>query len=47
MNNPAWIPCPDGCGNFLCTVHKTHVHDCACPPIDEMTFDPYTEGGNL
>ena len=38
--SPQWIKCPF-CENFWCWVHQKHVHDCECPPIEEMTFDPY------
>lgn len=41
---PAWVPCPC-CDNFLCTLHGEHAHDCACPPIDDWTLDPYSQGG--
>lgn len=41
---PAWIPCPS-CEEFLCTIHGTHAFECACPPIEEWTKDPYSEGG--
>ena len=41
---PLWIPYPC-CENFWCVVHDKHAHDCACPSIDQMDFDPYTEGG--
>jgi hypothetical protein len=37
---PAWVRCPD-CDDFLCTIHGGHVHDCDCPTIDELDFDPY------
>jgi len=42
--HPLWVMCPC-CRGFWCTVHRQHAHDCECPPIDEMTFDPYTTGG--
>jgi len=41
---PAWVKCPC-CENFFCTIHRMHVHDCACPEIDDWTVDPYLEGG--
>jgi len=44
---PAWIPCPEGCENFLCTIHHQHAHDCQCPEIDGWNCDPYTDGNNL
>ncbi len=34
-------PCPL-CDDYLCTVHKVHVADCPCPPLEEWTSDPYT-----
>lgn len=40
-NTPTWIPCPC-CENFYCTIHQKHSHECECPPIEEMDFDPYT-----
>lgn len=42
---PAWIPCPCGCGNYVCTIHKTHAYDCGCPEIDDWKVDPYFTGG--
>jgi hypothetical protein len=36
---PVWIACV--CGDFWCTVHDMHVHDCPCPPIEEWETDPY------
>ena len=36
-----WVPCI--CGDFWCTLHQAHAHECACPSIDEMDFDPYSE----
>ena len=41
----AWIRCPS-CEDFWCTIHRQHVYDCACPPIEEwMSRDPYASGG--
>ncbi len=37
---PLWVRCD--CGNFWCTKHQTHAHDCDCPSVDEMDFDPYS-----
>lgn len=31
---PVWILCPDDCGEFFCTVHNKHAHDCDCPPLN-------------
>jgi len=43
---PAWIPCPDDCGEFYCTIHGEHACDCPCPPIEEWgDVDPYQSGG--
>lgn len=39
-----WIPCPC-CDEHFCTLHGIHACDCDCPPIDKMSFDPYSEGG--
>lgn len=41
---PSWIPCPEGCGNYWCHIHRMHAHDCDCPTIEEWTRDPYTTG---
>lgn len=43
LQRPAWIPCPDGCDDFLCQRHNTHTADCECPPIDDWLpdDDPY------
>ena len=38
-----WIPCVCEAGVFRCVIHKQHVHDCPCPPIDQWETDPYTE----
>jgi DNA-cytosine methyltransferase len=38
---PAWIPCPEECGDFFCNLHQMHTSDCECPPIDEWETDPY------
>jgi len=38
---PAWIPCPEECGDFWCNIHQQHTGDCPCPPIDEWETDPY------
>lgn len=40
----AWIPCLS-CGEAFCQLHDKHVADCACPPIEEWTVDPYLTGG--
>jgi hypothetical protein len=40
MNLPPWTPCD--CGEFWCTIHGGHAHECACPPIEEWETDPYT-----
>ncbi len=43
-NIPAWTPC-ECCGELLCTIHRTHTHDCGCPPVEEWTVDPYARTG--
>jgi hypothetical protein len=45
IQGPAWIPCAWDCGDYWCLIHKMHVHDCDCPPIEEWWLDPYSEGG--
>lgn len=30
----AWVPCPGGCGDYLCVAHEQHAYDCPCPPIE-------------
>ena len=34
-----WRPCE--CGNYWCAFHDCHVHDCACPPVEEWATSPY------
>lgn len=41
---PLWAECP-GCDNPWCRLHGVHAHDCECPSVDEMDFDPYVSGG--
>lgn len=48
LTRPAWVPCPDGCDDFYCTIHNKHTADCECPEIDRWArrnIDPYTSGG--
>jgi predicted nucleic acid binding AN1-type Zn finger protein len=41
MNEPSWIPC-EYCEEYFCTIHKMHVADCDCPPIDDwIDENPY------
>ena len=35
-----WVPC-DCCDGYICNIHKTHAHDCPCPPADEWEVSPY------
>ena len=47
IRRPAWVPC-EMCDEFLCTIHKCHVHECECPPIESWAkrgVNPYTDGG--
>jgi hypothetical protein len=37
-----WVRC-DLCEDWWCYRHGQHVYDCDCPPIEEWTYDPYTE----
>jgi len=39
-----WVPCED-CEEFWCLLHCEHAFSCPCPPVDELGFDPYSEGG--
>lgn len=44
MKRPAWIPCPDECGDYLCQRHQLHTADCPCPELDDWVArgdDPY------
>jgi hypothetical protein len=37
-----WTPCPD-CDEWWCHLHEMHVHDCPCPPLEDLLpIDPYT-----
>lgn len=48
MTYPAWVPCPNQCGDFFCTVHGKHVFECGCLPVEDwerVGIDPYTQGG--
>lgn len=42
MDSAAWVPCE--CGEWWCMIHGAHASECDCPPVDELDFDPYTEG---
>jgi hypothetical protein len=37
---PLWVKC-DECEEFLCTLHRLHVSDCACPSIEDWPLSPY------
>ena len=37
----AWIPC-HSCDEHWCTLHRMHVANCPCPPIEEWDVDPYS-----
>ena len=44
MQRPVWIPCPDGCDDFVCQRHRMHTADCPCPPLEDWVAagdDPY------
>lgn len=45
VTEPAWIPCPEGCGEFWCRIHEQHACECDCPPIEEWECNPYVTGG--
>ena len=40
-STPAWVECPEECGDYWCNIHEQHTGDCDCPPIDEWVTDPY------
>jgi DNA (cytosine-5)-methyltransferase 1 len=40
-STPAWVECPEECGDYWCNIHQQHTGDCECPPIDEWETDPY------
>jgi hypothetical protein len=35
-----WTRC--GCGDFWCSIHELHAHDCDCPAIEDWETDPYS-----
>ena len=35
-----WVRCVD-CDDWWCRTHELHVYDCACPPLEAWTTDPY------
>lgn len=39
-STPAWIKC-QCCEDYWCSIHKKHIADCECPPIEEWKSDPY------
>ena len=43
--SPIWLPCI--CGDYWCARHGMPAHDCACPPIEDWTADPYATGGPM
>lgn len=40
----AWVRCPH-CENYWCRIHDRHAFECDCPPVEEWSVDPYSEGG--
>ena len=36
-----WVPCI--CEGYWCTLHNDHADMCACPSLEWMDFDPYSE----
>ena len=38
----AWVKCKT-CEGFVCMIHRMHVHDCPCPPIEEWDRSPYKD----
>ena len=43
FENARWIPCSN-CDEWWCRFHEKHVFECGCPGIEELGFDPYSEG---
>ena len=43
INPPAWMRCPD-CDEWWCTIHKKHVHECQCLPVEHWKTSPYSAG---
>lgn len=43
-NGPAWVRC-DGCEDQWCVYHQQHAFECACPPVEDWTVEPYCAGG--
>jgi hypothetical protein len=37
--DPAWVPCV--CDEWFCLIHRLHVFECDCPPIEDWAVDPY------
>ena len=45
MVTACWARC-QCCGDYWCTRHGVHTHECPCPPIEEWgDVDPYLRGG--
>lgn len=36
----SWTPC-GGCDEFYCNIHRKHVFECKCRPINEWVSNPY------
>ena len=36
-----WSLCSHGCGDWWCSVHQMHAHECPCPPVEEWASSPY------
>ncbi len=37
-----WIRCHH-CEDFWCLVHRIHVFECSCSPVEEWTASPYLD----
>jgi len=35
-----WTKCGH-CEGWLCWLHRMHVHDCQCPPVEDWEHSPY------
>lgn len=38
----AWTPCSH-CAEYWCRIHRRHVFECACPPVEDWPTNPYDD----
>ena len=42
-----WITC-NFCDEWWCNLHQAHVHDCDCPPLEDLLpVDPYEDSPEM